>query len=207
MKKIEKNNLDNKVKSKITHDIYQIMPDTNLFYETVTSSLPSTETIKSSLPSTVIFSSLPLENYYNNCYNYVWNPLCEVTKYCWNSDYNPIKNITSKDVITSVKDLGNFSSKPSELCLSIFTEDIENFEKHFKILEDYLANKDKIEGFKEVKTFTTFKQYSSDGVVIKRNEKGCHFKYENGRGFVKAIKKTPDGKVEQYLGEFDITKK
>jgi len=103
--------------------------------------------------------------------------------------------------------LDSFWKTEPELELNKFTEDFGNFQKNFSDLESKLMKKNKMEGYEEIRSYTTYKQMDKNGKVVKADEIGTHYKYNNGEGFVKAIKKTPDGRVHEYIGEFDVMKK
>jgi len=103
--------------------------------------------------------------------------------------------------------LDSFWKTEPELDLNKFTDDFGNFQKHFSDLESKLMKKNKMEGYQEIRSYTTYKQMDKNGKVVKADEIGTHYKYNNGEGFVKAIKKTPDGRVHEYMGEFDVMKK
>ena len=100
-----------------------------------------------------------------------------------------------------------FGKSEPDVDLNKFTDDFENFQKHFSDLEGKLMRKSKMEGYQEIKSYTTYKQIDKNGKVIKADEIGTHYKYNNGEGFVKAVKKMPDGRMHEYMGEFDVMKK
>lgn len=83
-----------------------------------------------------------------------------------------------------------------------FSREITDFHKKFENLEKQFNNRK--EGSTEVRQFSSYIEYK-DGKVIKKDEKGIHFKNDNGKGFYKTIKMNPDGNKVEDLREFDYT--
>ena len=100
-----------------------------------------------------------------------------------------------------------FGKSEPDVDLNKFSTDFDNFHRHFTDLESKLMQKSKMEGYQEIRSYTTYKQMDKNGKVIKADEVGTHYKYNNGEGFVKAVKKMPDGRMHEYMGEFDVMKK
>lgn len=58
-------------------------------------------------------------------------------------------------------------------------------------------------GYYEVKSYSSYKEYK-DGKLVKSDEKGYHYKNDNGKGFMKMINGTPEGKNEE-IKKFDFS--
>lgn len=100
-----------------------------------------------------------------------------------------------------------FGKSDLDIDLNMFANDFDNFQKNFNDLESKLIRKNRMEGYQEIRSYTTYKQTDKNGKVVKADEVGTHYKYNNGEGFVKAVKKMPDGRMHEYMGEFDVMKK
>lgn len=72
------------------------------------------------------------------------------------------------------------------------------FGKFFDDIPDFQKN-----GYYEVKSYSSYKEYK-DGKVVKSDEKGYHYKSDNGKGFIKTINGTPEGKNEK-IKKFDFS--
>ncbi len=78
-----------------------------------------------------------------------------------------------------------------------FSKHIENFE-NFENLEKIPRN-----GFQEIRSYSSFVEYDNCKVKNK-NEKELHVKSDQGKGFIKVIKRSPDGNFEN-VKDFDFS--
>lgn len=123
-------------------------------------------------------------------------PTKEKTSY-FPTIWNPFSGISEWSIFGNNNEIGDINR---------FSDDIDNFSEHFRELENNLMKKSNTNGFQEVRSFTTYKQFGKNGKVINNLERGTHYKYDNGKGFIKAVRKEHDGKVNEYTGEFNIKK-
>jgi len=82
--------------------------------------------------------------------------------------------------------------------LDVFMKDMNNFDNNFVNLEKNLGTN----GYTEVKKYSSFVEYK-DGKIVKKDEKGVHLKNENGKGFLRVIGDTPEGRKEEKR-KFDL---
>lgn len=79
--------------------------------------------------------------------------------------------------------------------------DVTDFQSQFKNLEEELSRRDN-KGYCEVKSYSSYVEYK-DGKVVKKDEKGYHYKNDNGKGFMKVLKGGPEER-EENEGKFDF---
>jgi len=80
-------------------------------------------------------------------------------------------------------------------------DEFSDFDKNFENLEKKLGGNQK--GYSVVQSMSSHVEYK-DGKVVKDNRKGFYLQNDNGKGFIKVIKKTPEGNFEDRR-EFDFS--
>jgi len=109
--------------------------------------------------------------------------------------YNPTHNLAF-----------NFGLFGQNRFFNKLTQDITNFHNNFN--QQFAINFENLEKnnfhFQEVKSYSSHIEYK-DGKIVKKDEKGVHYVNNNGKGFIKKIESTPDGKNE-IKKDFDYRK-
>jgi len=108
-----------------------------------------------------------------------------------------VDKVSAKEPIVEEPDDSAVMMRPDDIFGNFGFGFFGNFlEREFKNWENLDG------GYREVRTYSSFKQYEN-GKIVKQKEDGAHYVNDNGTGFVKTMKRMPDGSMIKNVREFD----